>query len=151
MSEMTSPTGKDLRAAQLASVLAAGVRSNDLHRVDALRVIRHEMRTRNTNKKLGIRPRSVAAQAVIDDYAARSLSVPRNDSPDAMHADHVFALRSEELDRLLTVDDWLEALARFRQVVCVTADENYRLEQLEKAGTDGWRKYETAGITWAAD
>ena len=46
---------------------------------------------------------------------------------------------------------WLRRLAEVREVVCVTAEENYRLQVLEKSGVTGWDKYEIAGITWASD
>lgn len=40
-------------------------------------------------------------------------------------------------------------LAEVREVVCVTAKENYDLEIIERAGTTGWGKYPLAGISWA--
>ena len=75
---------------KLAAVLAEAVRTGSLQAADALRVIRHEMRGRNTNKKSTLPYRSSRAQAVIDDYADRGEPVPRNGSDDALHADHVY-------------------------------------------------------------
>jgi len=113
-----------------------------------LRVLRHELRLRNTNKKLAIVQRSSAAQAVIDKHLEAGTPVPNNNSLDALHADHVYALTSEDLETIVSVDDWITALARLREVVCVTAAENYQLEVIEKGGITGPEKYIRAGITW---
>lgn len=68
---MIPPTGTKLRAAQLAHVLARAVRDGEVAVPDALRGLRHELRRRNTNKKLKIPTRSLGAQAVIDEYGER--------------------------------------------------------------------------------
>jgi hypothetical protein len=130
-------------------VLAKAVREGELRGTDALRVLRHELRRRNTNKKIALWPRSAAADEVIQRYAAEGTIPPRNDSLDALHADHVHALTSAELQEHTTVEAWLHRLAQLREVVCVTAAENYRLELVERAGTTGWQKYQEVGITWA--
>lgn len=70
MTEQTpSPISRDYRDATLAAHLAQGVREGKVDAVDALRVLRHELRRRNTNNKLRIVRRSVEAQRVIDEYA----------------------------------------------------------------------------------
>ena len=142
---------RDLYDAQLANVLAEGVRQGNLRDVDAMRVIRHELRRRNTNKTSSIWPRSTGAQASIDHYAATGAKPPKNDSLRALHADHVWGLQAEDLHRHSSVEDWLTRLAQLRQVACVTAEENYRLQQLEKQGFWGPDKYERAGVTWAPE
>lgn len=147
-SAMPVVSSRDLRAAQLANVLASGVREKRLEAVDALRVLRHELRRRNTNKKLLIERRSVAAQAVIDRHAELGTAVPNNNSLDALHADHVHALTVGDLHDCTTVEQWLVMLQRLREVVCVTAEENYRLEVIEKAGVTGEAKYLQAKIAW---
>lgn len=144
-------TNKDQRDAELAAVLADAVRAGRLQAVDALRVIRHEMRRRNTNKKATLPHRSVRAQAVIDEYAKRGESPPKNGSDDALHADHVFEFGSEQLRNTVTVDDWHEVLTAARAVVVVTARENYNLEKLEMSGLRGPAKYAAAGVTWAGE
>ena len=90
--------------------------------------------------------RSPEAQAVIERYTAEGRAVPKNGSMEALHCDHVNVLRATDLARLQTTEDWLAELPRLKEVVCVTADENYRLQQLERQGADGWGKYATAGI-----
>lgn len=152
MSHVTNhppPSPSDLRAAQLASVLAQAVREDRLQSADAMRVLRHELRRRYTNKKLGIQRRSAAAQAVIDEHAAAGTAIPNNNSLDALHADHVHALTTLDLETIITVDDWVVALARLREVVCVTAEQNYQLQAIEKTGITGPDKYSEAGIKWA--
>lgn len=142
-------TNRDQRDAELAAVLAQAVRAGALHEVDALRVIRHEMRLRNTNRKSALPFRSVRAQEVLDRYAARGEAVPKNSSDDALHADHVYELGAEHLQMTVTVDEWCAVLDRARTVVVVTARENYDLEKVEVAGLKGPAKYAAAGIAWA--
>lgn len=146
-----SPTDRELRDAALAAVLAEAVRGGRLLPTDALRVIKHEMRSRNTNRKERLPHRSVAAQQVIEDCAALGVPVPKNDSLDALHADHVYEFGPTQLAAAVTVDQWLVALKRARTVVVVTARENYELEQLERAGVVGPQKYVQAGIEWAGE
>jgi hypothetical protein len=145
----TEPSDRDVRDAALASILAQAVREDRLLAVDALRVIRHELRRRNTNRKLAITKRSLAAQAVIEKYARSGQAIPKNSSDEALHADHVYALTDKDLLTHRTVEDWLVELARLREVVCVTASENYRLEKLERVGFNGPAKYTEAAIAWA--
>lgn len=95
------------RDAALAAVLAQGVREGKVHAVDALRVIKHEMRRRNTNKHAGLPFRSAKAQAVIDECAKAGVPVPKNDSEDALHADHVHELGPADLHNTIAVDDWI--------------------------------------------
>lgn len=149
--EPPAHSNRDRHDAALAHVLARAVREGEVREIDALRVLRHEMRRRNTNKKINLRPRSLAADEVIRRYAADGATPPKNDSPDALHADHVHALTPADLQENTTIEAWLQRLAALREVVCVTAAENYQLEVLERAGATGWEKYETAGITWAED
>jgi hypothetical protein len=148
---VTSPshTARDERDAAVAAALAHAYRAGDVGGIDALRIIRHEMRRRNTNNKMAIRPRSSAAHAVIERYAAKGEQVPKNSSDDALHADHVHRLGVAHLERLKTAADWLATLPELRKVVCVTARENYQLEALEKQGITGPEKYRIAGIEWA--
>ena len=141
---MIPPTVAELRAAQLAHVLDRAVRDGEVGVPDALRVLRHELRRRTTNKKLKIPTRSLGAQAVIDKYGAAG--VPKNDSDDALHADHVHPLTEATLRDTDTVEKWVVELRRVQMVVCVTAAENYRLEVLERNGTTGPGKYALAGI-----
>lgn len=144
-------TNRDERDAQLATVLADAVRAGRLQAADALRVIRHEMRRRNTNKKATLPYRSVRAQAVIDAYAERGESPPKNGSDDALHADHVYEFGADQLLETVTVDEWHEVLTAARTVVVVTARENYTLEKLENTGLRGPGKYAAAGVTWAGE
>ena len=136
-------TARDERDAALAVVLAQGVRDGIVHPVDALRVVKHEMRRRNTNKHASLPFRSV--------YAKAGVPVPKNDSPDALHADHVHELGLADLENAITVDDWLRVLEQARIVVVVTAKENYELEQLENGGIRGPTKYVRAGLRWAGE
>lgn len=142
---------KDRRDAELAAVLADAVRGQRLQAADALRVIRHEMRRRNTNKKALLPFRSVRAQAVIDEYAKRGESPPKNGSDDALHADHVYEFGADHLQRTVTVEEWHEVLSAVRTVVVVTARENYELQKLELSGLRGPAKYAAAGVTWAGE
>ncbi len=109
---------------------------------DALRILRHELRRRNTNQAL--KTRSTEAQRVIDEYGPAN--VPKNESPNALHADHVYPLTEDELHRIDTLDLWIEAMQRLRMVVCVTAKENYQLEACELRGVIGPRKYAEASV-----
>lgn len=145
---MPPPAARDLRAAQVAHVLARAVRDGEVDSTDALRVLRHELRRRNTNTTLKIPRRSRAAQASIDKYAPDP--PPKNGSPDALHADHVYPLTSELLHTVDTVDKWIAALKRLRTVVCVTAAENYVLEKIEQGGLTGPEKYDRAGVIFAS-
>lgn len=120
--------------------------AGDLEANHALRVLRHELRKMNVNSALKAVMRSHGAQAVIDRYAAEGQPVPKNSSADALHCDHVNALRDGDLGRLQSPEAWLAELPRYKEVACVTAAENYRLEKIERHGVDGWGKYALAGI-----
>lgn len=146
LAAVTELAAKDVRAAQIAHVLARAVREGELEEADALRILRHELRRRNTNSALGIRKRSHGAQASIDKYSPGL--PPKNNSPDALHADHVYPLTGVLLRKVDTVDQWIVELRRLRAVVCVTAAENYRLETIEQSGTTGPEKYAEAGVTF---
>lgn len=135
---------KQMQAAQVAHVLARAVRDGEVRSVDVLRILRHELRRRNTNRKLTIPTRSRGAEAAIAKYAPGP--VPKNDSDDALHADHVYPLTETLLREVTSLDAWTVELARLDTVVCVTAKENYALEIIEKAGTTGPEKYDQAGI-----
>ena len=139
-------TPRDRRFAALAAVLARAASAGEVADVDALRVIRHELRRRNVNRAIKSGRRSIAAQEVIDRYAAAKMPIPKNSSDDALHSDHVFPLSLSDLQRLQSADAWIAELPRLTEVVCLTAVENYRLEVFEKAGAHGWSKYEAAGI-----
>ena len=130
----------------MAHVLAQAVRAGEVAAADALRILRHELRRRNTNQTQKIATRSTEAQRVIDHYGAAK--VPKNASPDALHADHVYSLTEDELRRNDTLDLWISAMDRLRMVVCVTATENYRLETFERAGVTGPDKYARADVTF---
>lgn len=130
----------------MAAVLAAAYRNGEIESEDALRIIRHELRRLQTNKKLVIPRRSMQAHNVIAQYEARGVPLPKNGSSDALHADHIHPLSVRQLRTLQTIPQWVRALKRLEQVVCVTAAENYRLEQIEKQGIKGPAKYEKAGI-----
>ena len=137
---------RDRRAAQVAHVLARAVRDGEVEAVDALRILRHELRRRNTNKAQMIAIRSAEAQRVIDEYGADS--VPKNSSADALHADHVYPLSEAELHANDTPEKWIDALQRLRTVVCVTAAENYRLEACERSAITGPEKYAQSGVAF---
>jgi hypothetical protein len=137
---------KEVRAAQLAHVLARAVRDGEVHAVDARRVILHELRKLNTNKAHLLPIRSVEAQRAIERYAALDQLVPKNSSGDALHADHVYKFTAETLAKTDTVEAWLSELRRLAMVVCVTARENYTLEGVEARGTTGPQKYAAAGV-----
>jgi hypothetical protein len=144
-----TPSERDLRDADVAAVLARAFREGEIEAPDALRIIKHEMRRRNTNIKLKIETRSVEAQAVIEKCRIDNLPIPKNDSPDALHADHVYPFTADVLRAVKTAADWVHELDRLRTVVCVTAAENYELEKIERDGTTGPEKYKKARITWA--
>lgn len=132
--------------AQVAHVLAQGVRKGELATTDALRIIKHELRRRNTNGALTIVTRSTEAQRVIDLYGAAE--VPKNASNDALHADHVYPVTEDELLHNDTLEKWMTAMTRLQTVVCVTARENYLLEVVERSGITGPRKYSEAGVAF---
>ncbi len=143
----TSPlSDRDRRAAQVAHVLAQAARDGEVAAADALRILRHELRRRNTNRAQKIATRSTEAQRVIEDYGAAN--VPKNASLDALHADHVYSLTEDELHRNDTLELWINAMHRLQMVVCVTAKENYRLETCERKGVTGPHKYAQAGVTF---
>jgi hypothetical protein len=144
--ETSSLSDRDRRAAQVVHVLARAVRDGELVAADALRILRHELRRRNTNQAQKIAIRSTEAQRVIDAYGAAN--VPKNASLDALHADHVYSLTEDELCRNDTLEVWIDAMRRLRTVVCVTAKENYRLETCERRGVTGPRKYAETGVTF---
>jgi hypothetical protein len=144
---MSAAPTKEIRAAQVAHALAGAVRSGDVEAVDALRILKHELRRLNTNRSHTLEVRSRAAQASIDRYAPER--PPRNGSDDALHADHVYAFTPELLQETTTVEDWVSELRRLATVVCVTAVENYALEQVERSGIHGPDKYAAAGVTFA--
>lgn len=144
--KMRGAGDRDRRFAQLAYVLGAAVRAGDLQAPDALRVLRHELRRRNTRGAERAAVRSQAAQDVINKYGKDR---PRNGSDEALHVDHVWRLTEVDLDQLRSVDAWLEAMPRLNEVVCVTARENYQLMAHEREHP-GPNKYGLAGITWAA-
>lgn len=141
------PTPKELRAAHVAHALSRAVRNGEVEQIDALRILKHELRRLNTNKSHMLKVRSVGAQASIDKYAPER--PPRNDSDDALHADHVYPFTPALLHEITTVKEWMGELRRLSTVVCVTAKENYALEQVEMAGVHGPDKYATAGVSFA--
>jgi hypothetical protein len=136
------------RQAEVAAVLAAAYRNEDIEAEDALRIIRHELRRLQTNKKLGIPQRSKQAEKVIREYSASDNPLPKNGSGDALHADHIHPVTTKQLKSLITKQQWLRALNRLGRVVCVTATENYQLQHRERAGTTGPKKYDVARITF---
>lgn len=137
---------RDRRFAQLGAVLARAVVNDELDTNYALRILRHQLRVMNVNSAMKVSVRSEGAQAVIDRYGEAGTSIPKNGSGDALHCDHVHALAAVDLARLLSVEAWQEELTRLQTVVCVTATENYRLEQIERHGVSGWEKYAQAEI-----
>lgn len=143
---MEALTAKHLRLAQLAHVLARGVRAEELEAVVALRVLKHELRRLNTNTTMGIPRRSLAAQASVEKYAPKK--PPQNGSGEALHADHIYPPTAQLLQDLVTVERWLAALPQLTDVVCVTAMENYKLQSFERAGVIGPAKYEEADVTF---
>jgi hypothetical protein len=140
-------TDKQVRAAQVAHVLARAARNDEVPAADVLRILRHELRRLNTGNKLKVPTRSVEAQAVIDRCAAAGERVPNNNSDDALHADHVWPITERHLKEVTTVDAWVEELRRLATVVCVTARENYRLIRVEKT-SPGPEKYALAAVTF---
>ena len=144
---MSDATPKEMRAAQVAHTLSRAVRQSEVNAVDALRILKHELRRLNTNRSHMLDVRSHGAQASIDKYAPERPR--RNDSDDALHADHVYPFTSDLLYKVTTVEGWVSELGRLATVVCVTARENYALEQIEKAGPHGPEKYAAAGVTFA--
>jgi hypothetical protein len=144
---MQDGTPKELRAAQVAHALARAVREDAVNPTDASRILRHELRQLNTNRSHKLEVRSHGAQASIEKYAPER--PPRNSSDDALHADHVYRFASDLLYEVTTLEAWVGELRRLATVVCVTAKENYALEQLEQAGAHGPEKYAAAGVTFA--
>jgi hypothetical protein len=146
---MLGMPSSDQRAARVAHVLSRAVRDSEVPEADALRILRHELRRRETKQSQSIPTRSVQAQAVIDKYGAEN--VPKNASSDALHSDHVYPLTEEAVRTTTSVDDWVAALEQLRTVVCVTAAENYALERLERQGSTGPEKYALAGVEFTTD
>jgi len=140
-------TDRELRAAQLAHVLARAARNDEVAATDVLRLLRHELRRLNTGNKLKIPTRSADAQAVIDKCAAAGETVPNNNSDDALHADHVWPITERHLKEVTAIDAWIVELKILATVVCVTARENYRLIRVEKT-TPGPEKYAIAGVAF---
>lgn len=101
----------------LADVLARAVRDRELLPRDALRVLKHEMRRRNTNRTARLPYRSAKAQAVIGDYVGRGVTVPKNQSDDALHADHVYEFGERDLNETTTLAA-LEVLASANRCGC---------------------------------
>jgi hypothetical protein len=145
-SEPAQPLLRDSRFAALAAVLARAAESGELEPLVAIRVIKDQLRKRNTNRRDSIERRSRAVQEVYDRCAAAGTTVPKNDSLDAPHCDHVWSITPEDLARLQTREAWLFELPRLDEVVLVTAAENYRLQQFERTGLTGYAKYDAAGI-----
>jgi hypothetical protein len=143
---MDHATPKELRAAEVAHALARAVRSGEVDPVDAARILKHELRRLNTNRSHKLAIRSHAAQASIEKHAPSR--PPRNDSGDALHSDHVYPFRPALLYTVKTSEAWVHELRRLATVVCVTAKENYALEQVEKTGVHGPEKYPAAGVTF---
>ena len=143
---MSEPTSKELRAAQVAHTLARAVRSDEVNPIDASRILKHELRRLNTNRSQRLEIRSHRAQASIDKYAP-DRPLP-NGSDDALHSDHVYPFTTDLLYEAMTVADWVAELQRLATVVCVTARENYTLEQIEKTGSRGPEKYAAADVTF---
>jgi hypothetical protein len=141
------PAPRETRAAELADWLAQGVRKGVVRPSLARRIIMQELRIGNANRKLKIRPRSVGAQAIIDSYERDSRTLPRNDSDDALHADHYGVITSQHVAKIMTVDAWLIEIGRMRRsVVCLTAAEHRSLDPIEDQGHLGPEKYALAGI-----
>lgn len=138
-------TEKELRAAQIAHVLARATRQDEVAAADVLRVLRHELRRLNTGNKLKIATRSIEAQVVIDKYTHAGEKIPNNNSEDALHADHVWPITERHLNEVITVDAWIAELRHLATVVCVTARENYHLIRVEKYHP-GPEKYAIAGV-----
>lgn len=149
MKDQLEPPLKDARFAALGAVLARAAESGELEPLVAIRVLKDQLRKRNTNKRDSVQRRSKAVQGVYDRCATQGKPVPKNDSLDAPHCDHLWTLTSDDLSRLQTVDAWLAELPRLDEVVLLTAAENYRLQPFEKQGMTGYQKYEAAGIEFA--
>ena len=96
----------------VAHVLSRSVRAGEIEAADALRILRHELRRRNTNSALRIAQRSQGARKSIDKYAPDP--PPKNGSPDALHADHVFPLTEARLTEVDGIDGWVVELERLR-------------------------------------
>jgi hypothetical protein len=144
---MLSATAKELRAAQVAHALARAVQHHEVNAIDAARILKHELRRLNTNRSHKLEVRSHDAQASIEKYTPER--PPPNAPDDALHADHVYPFTPDLLYEIATIEGWLGELRRLAMVVCVTAKENYALEQVEKAGVHGPQKYAAAGVTFA--
>jgi hypothetical protein len=145
------PTAREVRAARVAHVLARAVRHAEVDAIDALRILKHELRQMNTNKKDKLPTRSRGAEEVIARYRARGEPVPKNSSDDALHADHVYPLTADALREITSLPGWLAELKRVAMVVCLTAKENYELEKIERRGTTGPAKYAEAGIDFMTE
>jgi len=77
-------TSKRTQAAQVAHVLARAVRDGEVRSVDARRLLGHERRRLNTNRKPEISTRPRGAQAAITKYAPEP--VLKNGSADPLLA-----------------------------------------------------------------
>lgn len=144
---MEDVTAKEKRAARVAHVLARAVRDDEVNAVDALRILKHELRRLNTNRSHLLSTRSTGAQARIEKYSPDR--PPRNDSDDALHADHVYSFTVDILDQVTTLSAWVVELRKLATAVCVTAKENYALERVENAGQRGLKKYAAASVRFA--
>lgn len=92
------------------------------------------------------RQRSRTAPAAFKIRVAAEVTVILRSS-DALHADHIHPVTTKHLKSLKTVQQWTSAFSRLEEVVCVTAAENYRLEEFERAGITVLEKYAKAKIT----
>ena len=137
-------TDRELRAARVAFVLARGVREGEVAAADALRILRHELRRRNTGKAITLPLRSREAQRVIDEYGPSG--PPKNGSDHALHADHLWPLTEQMLRTTTTVEAWVIELTRVSAVAVVTARENYKLMAAERQDIWGLAKYKAAGV-----
>ena len=116
----------------MAAALAAAYRNGDLEAAEALRIIRLELCSLQTYKKLEMPQRSRQAQRVIREYAASANPLPKNGSVDALHADHIHPVTIKRLKVVITSQQWHTALNRLGKAVSVTAAENYQLQQVER-------------------
>jgi hypothetical protein len=125
------PTPQELRAAQLAHVLARAGRDGEVNSIDAGRILKHELRRLNTNRSHKLEVRSHGAQTSIEKRTPER--PPRTDSDDALHADHVYPFTLTLLYEVTTIEGWVRELRRLATVVFVTAKENY--------GSNRWRSW----------
>jgi hypothetical protein len=149
MTDTAQPIGRDLPDVRVVRVPARAVRDSEVEPDNALRMIKHEMYRRSTNPRLRVERRSVAAQTLIERYGQLGQPVRNTTSGDALTYRSRHPLAESNPVSMVTINDWVDALTRLRNVGYLTARDDNALKQLEHRGITGPDQYAEAKIGWA--